>query len=264
MKKSNSQKNHIKININQKQNNNTINSNSNRNVISIKEKIKNLESENISLKNKIKILIQKEKNYISVIKNLKNMLNENELAYMQFIKDNKINEKIKQKYLIHKDISKKLNNENNSLYQELFQKNEAIASYQNNIYSLNEKINQDKLKYYFKEKEYENLIKKERRKLKEIKLVVNQITKEASETIKNLSKQFEEMPLNLKLDDNSHTCNSRSSLKSIQKNINQLIHMMSQDFDTNNFSTIDNSNTNDNISKLKKEISLLKYENNRF
>ena len=43
--------------------------------------------------------------------------------------------------------------------------------------------------------------------------------------------------------------------------MDQLIYMMSHDYDTIDYSSIDNNV--DNINKLKKEIYLLKYENNK-
>jgi hypothetical protein len=252
MKKSNSQKNQIKISVN---NNNSATNSDNNKYININEKIKKLESENVFLKNKIKVLNEKEKSYISMVQNLKNLLNENEF------KDNQNNEMIKQKCIKYRENSKSLRNEINLLYQELFHKNEIIVSYQNNIYALNEKLNQDKLQYFFKERDYEKRIKKEKRKLKEIKLVVNQITKEASKTIKNLNAQLEEISLKSAKSDNFQVLNTRPNLNSIQKNLDQLIYMMTQDYDNIDYNTIDNSI--DNINKLKKEIYILKYENNK-
>ena len=136
---------------------------------------------------------------------------------------------------------------------------EMITSLQNKINSLNLKIFQIKLNYHFKEKEYENTIKLEKRKLNKIKLEVNQITKEASETIRNLSDQLQNIPRNFEISDYSRFINNQPYLKTIQNNINQLIYMMSQ----NNDDIILSDNNYIDRNKYKKEIYLMKNESNQ-
>ena len=197
------------------------------NNLNSEQKIKVLESQNITLKKKLQIFIQKEKYYISEINNLKN---------------------------------NQLNDDLNLLNQEIFNKNEIIVSLQDEIYSLNKKIDEVKLNNYFKEKEYENKIKSERIKLNEIKLIIKNITKEATETLNDLSQQLENIPKQLNLNEGYENINNKSNLKSIQNNLNQLYCKMCK-----NFKDISNNyeQKNESLNKLKYELSLLKSENNK-
>ena len=255
MKKSNSQ--NTKLNQNNIFKKNII-LNNNNNENDIEQKIKQLEKENKTLKNNLKLFVQKEKYYLSVINELKEKEIRNEITNSKYHKESKINNLIKKRYIMNIKNTNKLNNDINLLYQNIYDKNEMITSLQNKINSLTEKISQIKLNYYFKEKEYENKIKLEKRKLKEIKYVVNQITNEAAETIKNLSKQIENMPRKFENNDYSTFINNQPYLQIIQNNINQLIKMMSQNND-NNIS--DNDCLSRNINK--NELNLLNNENNK-
>ena len=246
MKKSNSQiynikKKEIFINENIVNNNTSINNNR----IRIDQKLKLLESQNTLLKKKLKLFIQKEKYYLSEIKKLKTIQIEYELTYKNINKEKKINNKIKQIYLINKKTSQKLNNDIDLLYQEIFHKNEMIMCLQKKIYSLNKKIEEDKINFYFQEKEYENAIMQEKNKLKEIELIVNQITNEASKTIKNLSYLLENNPKIIKYNEFTEIIKNHPNLKIVQQNINQLIQLMNQE--NNNINMVFNNNLNKNI-----------------
>lgn len=224
--------------------------------ITVEHKIKQLELQNISLQKKLKLFILKEQYYLSEIDKLKNNQLNNEISPLNIHKENKIN-KLKKKYLINKENTKKLSNDLNLLNQEIFNKNEIIVSLQEQIYSLNKKIDQVKLNNYFKEKEYENKIKSEKRKLNEIQLLVKNITKEASETLNDLSKQIENLS---KLSSNNGRGNINNKLKFIENNLNELFYKMCNDFNEIN---INFEQKNENINKLKYELNLLKLENSK-
>ena len=264
MKKSSSQK----SNLNRNRNKNIININNN--VITLDEKLKLLESENnvLNLENQKRAFLEKQKYYQSE-NHIKKIKPKKELSYNQLlnVKDNRFSQdKFKQRYLNNlKENTKRLNYEIDMLNQEIFHKNEMINSLQDKVYSLNEKLNQEKLNCHFIEKEYENKIKLERRKMEELKLILKQITKEANDTIKNLSLQLEEIQIKSKLQNNNI-----KSLNNIKNNFNDLFERLSLDKDVNN----NNNNINQNIYEInnvsgdylnliKKENFLLKYENNK-
>ena len=70
------------------------------NIINIEEKLKILESENNSLKNKINISLEKEKLYHSTVEKIKQIQAENEKSYFDSLKENKKREEeIQQKFL---------------------------------------------------------------------------------------------------------------------------------------------------------------------
>ena len=263
MKKSSSQK----ANLNR--NKNIININNN--VINLDEKLELLESENIrlDLENQRNAFLEKPKYYKSE-NNIKKIKPKNNLSYKQLlsVNDNKISEdKIKQRYLNHlKENTKRLNYEIDIMNQEIFHKNEMINSLQDKVYSLNEELNQEKLNCHFIEKEYENKIKLEKRKMEELKLILKQITKEATDAIKNLSLQLEEIQMKSKLQNNNI-----NNLNNIKKSFNELFTRLSIDkeMNINNYNNINqkvydvNNISSDYLNKIKKENHLLKYENNK-
>ena len=179
----------------------------NNNVINIEEKLKFLEQENLSLKNQIKILSEKEKLYNSTLEKIKKMQAENEKSYFSSLKESKIREEeIKNNFIEfqkmienqYKENEKRLNEELSQLTQELSKRNNIINSLQNNLNNLNDKISKDELNYHFKEKEFENVIRIKERKLEELNVAVKQITKEATEEIKRLSEQLEDFQIKSK------------------------------------------------------------------
>ena len=264
MKKSSSQK----SNLNRNKNKNIININNN--VITLDEKLKLLESENnaLNLENQQRTFLEKQKYYQSE-NNIKRIKPKKELSYKQLlnVNNNRVNEdKIKQRYVNNlKENTKRLNYEIDMLNQEIFHKNEMISSLQDKVYSLNEELNQEKLNCHFIEKEYENKMKLEKRKMEELKLILKQITNEATDTIKNLSLQLEEIQMKSKLQNNNI-----KNLNNIKNSFNELFSRLSIDKDINNNNNNINQNIYDinNVSSnylniIKKENYLLKYENNK-
>jgi hypothetical protein len=262
MKKSSSQK----ANLNRNKNKNIININNN--VINLDEKLKLLESENnaLNFKSQQNSFLEKQ-NFYQSENNIKKIKPQKELSYKQIlsVNNNRINEdKIKQRYLNNlKENTKRLNYEINMLNQEIFHKNEMISSLQDKVYSLNEKLNQEKLNCHFIEKECENKIKLEKRKMEELKLILKQITKEATDTIKNLSLQLEEIQMKSKLQNNNI-----KNLNNIRNSFNELFSRLSIDKDINYNSINQNKYDINNVSSnylniIKKENYLLKYENNK-
>ena len=262
MKKSSSQK----ANLNRNKNKNIININNN--VINLDEKLKLLESENnaLNFKSQQNSFLEKQ-NFYQSENSIKKIKPQKELSYKQIlsVNDKRISEdKIKQRYIHNlKENTKRLNYEIDMLNQEIFHKNEMINSLQDKVYSLNEKLNQEKLNCHFIEKECENKIKLEKRKMEELKLILKQITKEATDTIKNLSLQLEEIQMKSKLQNNNII-----NLNNIRNSFNELFTRLSIDKDMNynsiNQNRYDINNVSNNyLNKIKKENYLLKYENNK-
>jgi hypothetical protein len=262
MKKSSSQK----ANLNRNKNKNIININNN--VINLDEKLKLLESENnaLNFKSQQNSFLEKQ-NFYQSENSIKKIKPQKELSYKQIlsVNDKRISEdKIKQRYIHNlKENTKRLNYEIDMLNQEIFHKNEMINSLQDKVYSLNEKLNQEKLNCHFIEKECENKIKLEKRKMEELKLILKQITKEATDTIKNLSLQLEEIQMKSKLQNNNII-----NLNNIRNSFNELFTRLSIDKDMNynsiNQNRYDTNNVSNNyLNKIKKENYLLKYENNK-
>ena len=167
----------------------------------LKENLSLYKKENVSLKNEIQILKEKEKSYQTSISKIKKIQSEYESAYNESINDYKRHEEeIKNKYLEYEHILEKQNEENEKrftdeiflLKNELKEKDNIINSLNDKINRLNEKIAKDELNYYFKEKEYEDIIISKERKLKELNEAIKQIVKEATEEIKRLSQQLED------------------------------------------------------------------------
>ena len=160
-----------------------------------------LQKENASLKNQIKLLKEKELSYQSSILKIKQTQSEIEQSYKNAITDyTKQQEELKNKYLEYQSILEKQNEDNEKSYVDeilllkvkLKEKDDIINSLTEKINLLNEKISKDELNYYFKEKEYEEIIKAKERKLSELNESIKQIVQEATEEIKRLSGQLEE------------------------------------------------------------------------
>ena len=161
-----------------------------------KNNIESLQNENISLKNQIQLYQEKEKSYQSSILQIKKIQNEYELSYQQSINDyKKHEEEIKKKYLDYQKIMESQNEESEKrlseeillLKNELKGKDDIINSLNEKINLLNERMSKDELNFYFKEKEYEDIILSKERKLSELNDAIKQIVQEATEEIKRLS-----------------------------------------------------------------------------
>ena len=193
----------------------------------LKENLSLYKKENVSLKNEIQILKEKEKSYQTSISKIKKIQSEYESAYNESINDYKRHEEeIKNKYLEYEHILEKQNEENEKrftdeiflLKNELKEKDNIINSLNEKIYRLNEKIAKDELNYYFKEKEYEDIIISKERKLKELNDAIKQIVKEATEEIKRLSQQLEDFQNRAR--SNSNPMNYIIEKETIENNYN--------------------------------------------
>ena len=160
-----------------------------------------LEKENISLKNQIKLLEEKESSYQKSLVKIKQTQSEFEASYKKALLDyNKEQEELKNKYLEYQSILEKQNkkkkksyvDENLLLQVKLKEKDSIINTLKKEINILNEKISKLEIGYYLKEKEYEEIIMSKERKLSELNEAIKQIVQEATEEIKRLSGQLEE------------------------------------------------------------------------
>ena len=167
----------------------------------MKKNIENLKKENASLKNEIQLLKEKENSYQTSISRIKKIQSEYESSYAESINDYKKHEEdIKKKYLEYQKILEKQNEENEKrlteeiilLKNELKEKDNIINALNEKTNLLNEKITKEELNYYFKEKEYEDIIISKERKLSELNEAIKQIVQEATEEIKRLSQQLED------------------------------------------------------------------------
>ena len=198
-----------------------------KDIENLKENLSLYKKENVSLKNEIQILKEKEKSYQTSISKIKKIQSEYESAYNESINDYKRHEEeIKNKYLEYEHILEKQNEENEKrftdeiflLKNELKEKDNIINSLNEKIYRLNEKIAKDELNYYFKEKEYEDIIISKERKLKELNDAIKQIVKEATEEIKRLSQQLEDFQNRAR--SNSNPMNYIIEKETIENNYN--------------------------------------------
>ena len=160
-----------------------------------------LKTENISLREQIRLLKEKELSYQSSISKIKQTQSEFEQSYKNALSDyNKQQEELKNKYLEYQSILEKQNEDNEKSYVDelllleikLKEKDEIIKSLTEKIKLLNEKLSKAELNYYFKEKEYEEIIVAKEKKLSELNESIKQIVQEATEEIKRLSGQLEE------------------------------------------------------------------------
>ena len=216
----------------------------------INQNLESLQNENISLKNQIQIYQEKEKSYQSSIYQIKKIQNEYESSYQQSINDyKKHEEEIKQKYFEYQKILENQNEENEkrlsdeiiSLKNELKGKDNIINSLNVKINALNEKMSKEELNYYFKEKEYEDIIISKERKLSELNDAIKQIVQEATEEIKRLSEQLEEFQNRIKL---NHPMNFLIEREAIENNYN--LGFLNRSVDD-----IKNNNANININSIK-------------
>ena len=227
----------------------------------IKQNLESLQNENISLKNQIQLYQEKEKSYQSSISQIKKIQNEYESSYQQSINDyKKHEEEIKQKYFEYQKILENQNEENEKrladeiilLKNELKGKDNIINSLNEKINLLNEKMSKDELNYYFKEKEYEDIIISKERKLSELNDAIKQIVQEATEEIKRLSDQLEEFQNRIKL---NHPMNFLIEREAIENNYNLGVLNRSVD-------DIKNNNANINSIKSFKQNDIVKQSQN--
>ena len=177
-------------------------------LINIEQKLNLLQSENSSLKIKIQSFLEKENLYKENLEKIKSIQSEQEKIYFNSIKDSKRREEeLKQKFLDFQKLlenqysssESRFNEEMNQMSQEISKRDNIINNLKNELNQLEEKISQEELNFNFKEKEFENVIKIKERKLEELNDAVKQITKEATEEIKRMSEQLEDLQKNLKI-----------------------------------------------------------------
>ena len=226
-----------------------------------KNNIESLQNENISLKNQIQLYQEKEKSYQSSILQIKKIQNEYELSYQQSINDyKKHEEEIKKKYLDYQKIMESQNEESEKrlleeillLKNELKGKDDIINSLNEKINLLNERMSKDELNFYFKEKEYEDIIISKERKLSELNDAIRQIVQEATEEIKRLSEQLEEFQNRSKL---NNPLNFLIERETIENNYNLGVLNRSVD-------DIKNNNININSIKSLKQNDIIKQSQN--
>jgi len=227
----------------------------------MKKNIESLQNENISLKNQIQLYQEKEKSYQSSILQIKKIQNEYELSYQQSINDyKKHEEEIKKKYLDYHKImeiqneesEKRLSEEILLLKNELKGKDDIINALNEKINLLNERMSKDELNFYFKEKEYEDIIISKERKLSELNDAIKQIVQEATEEIKRLSEQLEEFQNRSKL---NNPLNFLIEREMIENNYN--LGLLNRSVDD-----IKNNNININSIKSLKQNDIIKQSQN--
>jgi hypothetical protein len=227
----------------------------------MKKNIENLRKENASLKNQIQLLKEKENSYQTSILRIKKIQSEYESSYAESINDyKKHEEEIKKKYFEYQKVLEKQNEENERrlneeiilLKNELKEKDSLINTLSTKTHSLNEKITKDELNYYFKEKEYEDIITSKERKLTEMNEAIKQIVQEATEEIKRLSQQLEDFQ-------NRNKINNPMSLLIEKETIeNNYINNLNRSVDyarTNNINTNKSLKQNDIIKQSQNIIN---------
>ena len=227
----------------------------------MKKNIENLRKENASLKNQIQLLKEKENSYQTSILRIKKIQSEYESSYAESINDyKKHEEEIKKKYFEYQKVLEKQNEENERrlneeiilLKNELKEKDSLINTLSKKTHSLNEKITKDELNYYFKEKEYEDIITSKERKLTEMNEAIKQIVQEATEEIKRLSQQLEDFQ-------NRNKINNPMSLLIEKETIeNNYINNLNRSVDyarTNNINTNKSLKQNDIIKQSQNIIN---------
>ena len=178
---------------------------------------------------------------------------------------------------------KRLSDEIFLLKNELKEKDSIINSLKEKINLLNEKITKDELNYYFKEKEYEDIIISKERKLNELNEAIKQIVQEATEEIKRLSEQLEDFqnrtkinnPMNLVIEketiENNYNLNhniqnlNKSVDNAINNNINSIKSLKQNDIIKQSQNIINNSVLlNDNFKNILKDGNTPQKVNNSF
>ena len=233
----------------------------------LKQNLEKFEKENNSLKGQIQLLKEKESSYQSSISRIKKIQNEYESSYNESLNDyKKREEEIKKKYLQYQKILEKQNEENEKrlsdeiflLKNELKEKDKIINSLEEKINSLNEKMTKDELTYYFKEKEYEDIIISKERKLSELNEAIKQIVQEATEEIKRLSEQLEDFqnrtklanPMNFIIEKESVENNYLNNLNNIN-NLNRSVDNIKK----NNINSVKSLKQNDIIKQSQNIIN---------
>ena len=194
---------------------------------SIEQKLKTLQSENISLKTQLQSFSQKEALYNSTLEKIKSIQSEQEKSFFNSIKDSKRREEeLKQKFLDFQKLLEnqysaseaRFNEEMNQMSQEINKRDNVINNLREEMNELEEKIAQEELNFNLKEKEFENVIKIKERKLEELNEAVKQITQEATEEIKRMSEQLEDFQMKSK--------NTSNNINSINSNFNTIITLL--------------------------------------
>ena len=225
----------------------------------LQQNLEILKKENISLKNEIQLLKEKENSYQSSISRIKKIQNEYESSYNESLNDyKKHEEELKKKYLEYQKILENQNQENEKrlsdeiflLKSELKEKDNIINALKEKINTLNEKITKDELTYYFKEKEYEDIIISKERKLSELNEAIKQIVQEATEEIKRLSEQLEDFQNRTRL---ANPMNFLIEKETLENNYNLQ--------NINNLNNLGNLNALNNLNNLNRSVDNVKQNN---
>ena len=225
----------------------------------LQQNLEILKKENISLKNEIQLLKEKENSYQSSISRIKKIQNEYESSYNESLNDyKKHEEELKKKYLEYQKILENQNQENEKrlsdeiflLKSELKEKDNIINTLKEKINTLNEKITKDELTYYFKEKEYEDIIISKERKLSELNEAIKQIVQEATEEIKRLSEQLEDFQNRTRL---ANPMNFLIEKETLENNYNLQ--------NINNLNNLGNLNALNNLNNLNRSVDNVKQNN---
>ena len=236
----------------------------------LKKNVEDLQKENNSLKNQIQLLKEKENSYQSSISRIKTIQSEYDSSYIESINDYKKHEEdIKKKYLEYQNILEKQNEENEKrltdeiflLKNELKEKDNIINTLNEKINALNEKITKDELNYYFKEKEYEDIIISKERKLNELNEAIKQIVQEATDEIKRLSEQLEEFQNRTKLYNPMNLVIEKESIEN-NYNLSNLNHLNNLNNINNLNKSVDNARNNINSIKSIKQNDIVKQSQN--
>ena len=237
------------------------------------QNIELLQKENISLKNQVQLLKEKEESYQSSISKIKQVQSEYEIAYKKALTDyNKQEEDLKNKYLEYQSILEKQNEDNEKSYVDeilllkvkLKEKDDIINSLTEKINSLNEKISKEEMNYYFKEKEYEEIIISKETKLSELNEAIKQIVQEATEEIKRLSGQLEEFqkkgkhnnPMDLFIEKELKDINNKNNINNNRDlNINSNLNKSVDNILSNNINSIKSLKQNDIVKQSQNIIN---------
>ena len=237
------------------------------------QNIELLQKENISLKNQVQLLKEKEESYQSSISKIKQVQSEYEIAYKKALTDyNKQEEDLKNKYLEYQSILEKQNEDNEKSYVDeilllkvkLKEKDDIINSLTEKINSLNEKISKEEMNYYFKEKEYEEIIISKEKKLSELNEAIKQIVQEATEEIKRLSGQLEEFqkkgkhnnPMDLFIEKELKDINNKNNINNNRDlNINSNLNKSVDNILSNNINSIKSLKQNDIVKQSQNIIN---------
>ena len=130
---------------------------------SIEQKLKTLQSENISLKTQLQSFSQKEALYNSTLEKIKSIQSEQEKSFFNSIKDSKRREEeLKQKFLDFQKLLEnqysaseaRFNEEMNQMSQEINKRDNVINNLREEMNELEEKIAQEELNFNKKRNGY--------------------------------------------------------------------------------------------------------------